>query len=251
MHNVKHTRRQSMVLKTQGNTAVGLDVKAVLQTTSLTTQEFREWLVPELWHEPEVCEVHQSKLPENVKPQSVSERMCMCAQSLSRVQLCDPMDWSLSGSSVHEVLQARILEWGAISSSRGSSWLRDQTCVSCIGDSLPLSHQQLLLKGDMVKRGFHTCWKPEEKTKDEREGLRDSPWQRRYEPCTWGGAAAAAVTSLRVIQKIDGHLWLAAWSNMMEAGKNALRGTGEDRHTKGKEVIKRKHDPGLCQGIWG
>ena len=37
-----------MVLKTQGNTAVGLDVKAVLQTTSLTTQEFREWLVPEL-----------------------------------------------------------------------------------------------------------------------------------------------------------------------------------------------------------
>lgn len=37
----------------------------------------------------------------------------------------------------------------------------------------------------------------------------------------------------------------------MEAGKNALRGTGEDRHSKGKEVIKRKRDPGLCQGIWG
>ena len=33
---------------------------------------------------------------------------------LSRVQLCDPMDCSLPGSSVHGVLQARILEWGAI-----------------------------------------------------------------------------------------------------------------------------------------
>ena len=84
-----------------------------------------------------------------------------------------------------------------------------------------------------------------------REGLRDSPWQRRDEPRTRGGAAAAAVKSLRVIQKIDGPLWLADWSNMMEAGKNALRGTGEDRHSKGKEIIKRRHDPGLCQWIWG
>ena len=48
-----------------------------------------------------------------------------------------------------------------------------------------------------------------------------------------------------MIQKTDGPLWLADWSNMMEAGKNALRGTGEDRHSKGKEVIKRKRDPGL------
>ena len=36
------------------------------------------------------------------------------------------------GSSVHGILQARILEWGAISSSRGSSWPRDRTHVSCI-----------------------------------------------------------------------------------------------------------------------
>ena len=35
--------------------------------------------------------------------------------------LCDPMDCSLSGSSVHGILQARILEWVAISFSRGSS----------------------------------------------------------------------------------------------------------------------------------
>ena len=43
--------------------------------------------------------------------------------------LCDPMDCSLSGSSVHRILQARILEWVAISFSRGSSQPRDQTQV--------------------------------------------------------------------------------------------------------------------------
>ena len=48
--------------------------------------------------------------------------------------LCYPMDCSPPGSSVHGISQARILEWVAISSSRGSSWPRDQThdsCVSC------------------------------------------------------------------------------------------------------------------------
>ena len=50
--------------------------------------------------------------------------------------LCYPMDSSLPGFSVPGILQAGILEWVAISSSRGSSWPRDQThvsYVSCIG----------------------------------------------------------------------------------------------------------------------
>ena len=46
--------------------------------------------------------------------------------------LCDPMDCSPPGSSVHGILQARVLEWVAISFSRGSSWLRDWTQVSHI-----------------------------------------------------------------------------------------------------------------------
>ena len=46
--------------------------------------------------------------------------------------LCDPMDCSPPGSSVHGILQARILEWVAISFSRGSSQPRDWTRVSCI-----------------------------------------------------------------------------------------------------------------------
>ena len=43
-----------------------------------------------------------------------------------------PMDCSPSSSSIHGILQARILEWVAISFSRGTSWLRDRTQVSCI-----------------------------------------------------------------------------------------------------------------------
>ena len=43
------------------------------------------------------------------------------------------MDCSPPGSSVHGILQARILGWVAMPSSRGSSWPRDQTCRSCLG----------------------------------------------------------------------------------------------------------------------
>ena len=46
--------------------------------------------------------------------------------------LCESMDCGLPGSSVHEILQARILEWVAIPFSRGSSQLRDSTRVFCI-----------------------------------------------------------------------------------------------------------------------
>ena len=49
-----------------------------------------------------------------------------------RRNLSDPMDCSPPGASVHENFQARMLEWGAISYSRGSSQPRDRTLVSCI-----------------------------------------------------------------------------------------------------------------------
>ena len=48
--------------------------------------------------------------------------------------LCDPIDCSLPGSSVHGIFQAIVLEWVAISFSRGSSQPRAQTWVSCIID---------------------------------------------------------------------------------------------------------------------
>ena len=55
--------------------------------------------------------------------------LCACAQ-LS-LTLCYPMDHILSGSSIHGISQARVLEWVAFSFSRGSSQPRDQTQVSC------------------------------------------------------------------------------------------------------------------------
>ena len=51
-------------------------------------------------------------------------------KSLSRVWLCDPVDCSLPGSSVHGILHGKILEWVVISFSRGSSQPRDRTQVS-------------------------------------------------------------------------------------------------------------------------
>ena len=56
--------------------------------------------------------------------------MDMYVKSLSCVRLCNPMDCSLPGSWVHGILQARELEWVAISFSRGSSQPRDRTRVS-------------------------------------------------------------------------------------------------------------------------
>ena len=54
-----------------------------------------------------------------------------CAKSLqSSETLCDPMDCSPPGSFVHGMFQARILEWAATPSSRGSSRPRDRTSVS-------------------------------------------------------------------------------------------------------------------------
>ena len=69
-----------------------------------------------------------------------NNRLCACYVHAKSLQSCptlwDPIDWSPPGSSVHGILQARILEWVAISFSRGSSWPRNRTHVSyiaCIG----------------------------------------------------------------------------------------------------------------------
>ena len=56
----------------------------------------------------------------------------LCSAASWCLTLCDSMDRSLPVSSVHGISQARILEWVAISFSRGSSQPRGQICVSCI-----------------------------------------------------------------------------------------------------------------------
>ena len=71
-------------------------------------------------------------LAENIEWHRMWE--CVCSQSC--VIPCDPLDCSLPGSSVHDILQTRLLEQAAVSYSRGSSWPKDQThisCISCLG----------------------------------------------------------------------------------------------------------------------
>ena len=63
--------------------------------------------------------------------ESLHRGLCVCTRARSCPALCDPMDCCPPGSSVRGILQARMLEWAVISSSRGSSLSRDQTCISC------------------------------------------------------------------------------------------------------------------------
>ena len=58
--------------------------------------------------------------------------VCPCLVAQLCLALCNPKDCSLTGSSVHRILQARILEWVTIPFFRVSSWLRNWTWVSCI-----------------------------------------------------------------------------------------------------------------------
>ena len=87
-------------------------------------------------------------MPHNTHTQSgiafVVVVVVLVAQSCST--LCDPMDCSPPGSSVHGILQARILEWVAMISSRGSSPPRDRTQVSGICREILISVKNWLLR---------------------------------------------------------------------------------------------------------
>ena len=63
---------------------------------------------------------------------SLLGRVSRCMNAQLYLTLCDPVDCSPPDSSVHGILQARILEWIAIPVSRGSLWLKNQTCISCL-----------------------------------------------------------------------------------------------------------------------
>ena len=67
----------------------------------------------------------------SLEKEMVTHSSCLVAKLC--LDLCSPKDCSPPGSSVHEIFQARILEWVAISFSRRSSKPRDQTHISCVG----------------------------------------------------------------------------------------------------------------------
>ena len=89
-----------------------------------------------LYHHPLFIEEETEDQSKNLlkAPQSCDSHPSLCVLSLqSCPTLCDPMDCSLPGSSVHGILQARILEWAAISFSRGSSPTKDRASPALAG----------------------------------------------------------------------------------------------------------------------
>ena len=118
---------------------LGVGARAVADYPQWTILTSRNYLAPNV------------RSPEVVQPCSHQRSGCCSArykvrlsdgwgaQLLSLVWLfCDPIDYNPPGSSVHGILQARILEWVAISFSRGSSWPSDWTCL------LHLPYRQIL-----------------------------------------------------------------------------------------------------------
>ena len=86
----------------------------------------------------------------------------LSAQLLSCVWLlCDPLDCSPPGSSVHGILQARILEWVSMPSlpSRASSPPRDRTCVSCVSPGGLLTHWATWSKSQSQSKSPPVKWK--------------------------------------------------------------------------------------------
>ena len=80
----------------------------------------------------------QIRHPENVGSWEadgwVTTGLTYHACSVAQLCLCNSMVCSPPGSSVHEILQARIPEWVPITFFGGSSPPRDRTCISCIGN---------------------------------------------------------------------------------------------------------------------
>ena len=71
--------------------------------------------------------------------------------------LCNPMDCSTPGSSIHGIFQARVLEWVATAFSRGSSWPRDRTQVSLIAGRC---FTVWATREDLISKTFHLLPSP-------------------------------------------------------------------------------------------
>ena len=99
--------------------------------------------------------------------------------------LCDPMDCSPPGSSVHGILQARILEWVAIPFSRVYSQPRDWTQVSCIGGgffTVWVTREALWATRKSCKRGdIYSNIEETEKLSMEFQWKTLAPWKKSYD----------------------------------------------------------------------
>ena len=89
-----------------------------------------------------------------------NNNICCCSVTKSCLTLCNPVDYSPPGPSVHVISEARILEWVAISSSRGSSQPQGSNLhlLRWQADSSPLGHQESPIM--TVKNPFYVIYFP-------------------------------------------------------------------------------------------
>ena len=99
---------------------------------------------------------------------SLPSVFCVCLVAQLCPTLCDPLDCSLPGAFVHGILQWRILEWVAVSSSRGSSRLQDGTCVCRVSCNAGRFFSHWTMGAEPERESFSS---PEGKVQEE------EPWQ--------------------------------------------------------------------------
>ena len=108
-----------------------LPIPGDLPDPGIETASLLEFIIAYLYN---ICicdSVLYTQTPQPVIILTVSSEVLVAQSCLT---LCDPMDCSLLGPSVRGISQARILEWVATSSSRGSSQPTECTCVSGVSD---------------------------------------------------------------------------------------------------------------------
>ena len=101
--------------------------------------------------------LHQKppKLLEMTKTDSfdtMNGAVCVCSVVQSFLTLCNPMNYSSPGSSIHGIFQARMMEWIAISSYRGSSWPRDRT-----GPLVSLALEGRFFTTELPRKPYEWC----------------------------------------------------------------------------------------------
>ena len=139
-----------------------------------------------------------------------------------KVKLCstlyDPMDSSLPGSSVHGIFQAIVLEWFAISFSKGSSWPRDRTQVSRIVDrrfavwATRELHESSSICPLKRMTEAHTVWCPTYTLAWWECVLFSPDSEETVSSCTWSGCEVYRVYFSGGIETFPSHLTFSWWA---------------------------------------
>ena len=167
---VSNLRTRKEASKVRGTREMGL----VMQTVTGHRSEVRmEWAMEVLG------DLKQPRMSWASLCRLFNLPVCACSVAQLCPVLCNPVEWGLPGSSVHGILQAGILEWAAIPSSRGSSQSRDRTQVSHIAGRFFTIWATGFPCGSVVKESACQCRKQRRHWLDPWVGK--IPWRRKWQ----------------------------------------------------------------------